>query len=155
MKLFYTLILSLVFLCTLSCKQNSENNKETSFRDIQISRIVMINTFSATDSAIKAVAYFNDDIISISEDRGGGISGVSSINRLRGWSINLREGITEENRKKLINFLQSLEDPYKTIAVTDFGSDSDRFDYEYIVTDFPARIDVQAKANYTKREANE
>jgi len=150
------LVISILFIAfaVISCKQGSQGKNDPPFKDVQVARILILNTFASTDSAIKSVAYFSENIESISDDGGGGSSGDSFLNRYRGWSIHLKEELTEESKGKLIDFLNSLEDVYSTIETMNYGEGVDNFEYKYTVVDSGNRIDVKAEAEYITFNTN-
>lgn len=138
----------------VSCKQKFQSRNQQLFKDVQVGRILILNTFASTDSAIKSVAYFSEDIEAISDDRGGGSSGDSFLNRHRGWSIHLKEEVSVESKAKLIDFLNSLADVYSTIETMNYGEGVDNFEYKYSVVDSGSRIDVKAEAEYRTSKTN-
>ncbi|MFT6182124.1 MAG: hypothetical protein ACJA1W_004497 [Akkermansiaceae bacterium] len=112
----------------------------------QFARVLILNAFSATDSAIRSVALNNSVIDSISDDRGGD-SNRDEINRMRGWSIHLQPDIEPDKRSQLLSFLQSLGGAYNDLGSMTYEDAAD-FSFSYTVTEHEERIEVRATGGF-------
>jgi len=115
----------------------------------QFARVQILNAFSATDSAIQAVAFNSQVIDSISDERGAS-SGGGNLSQKRGWSIHLKTGIDSTQRAELLSFLHSLQRAYSDLNSMKYGDVSD-FNFSYDVIDQGSRIDVKATGSFGKK----
>jgi hypothetical protein len=136
----------LLLLGTITGCSEKTNHEHNPLEKEQFARVQILNAFSATDSAIRAVAHNNQLIESILDDRGGS-SGGGDVERMRGWSIHLKSDADQQGRAKLLEFLKALGSSYEDLNRLKYGDVPD-FDYSYEVVDHGERIDVTATGSF-------
>ena len=131
-----------------ACEEKSSPDSEFP-RDPQMARIQILNAFSATDAAIKSVAYKNPLIESVNADYGSSASGVT-LQEMRGWNVQFVPEISKEDRIELLSFFKSLGDSYRELGGMRYPDYPD-FEFSFTVNDQKTEIKIVAEGSYGKQ----